>query len=271
MTSELNMPTLSILIVSCDHYADLWKPFFALFWKNWPDCPYKVFLGANFNKFDDARVIHLLIGQEKGWSENARLMVEQVPSEYVLLLLEDFFLRSDVNNNLIIQCLMSLSELDGGYMRLKPFPKPDRKLALSPGIGLIECGAPYRTALQAAIWEKTTLLTLLKNGETAWDFELKGSRRSDDITKGFYSTWKPLINYEAGVTLGKWLPHVLERCIKQGIEVDTGARSVMSQREENIWKLHQVINFLYYSIPWKPRRKVGDFLRWGKLLPPRSI
>ena len=34
----------AILILSCDKFSDLWKPFFDLFWKYWPDCPYNVYL-----------------------------------------------------------------------------------------------------------------------------------------------------------------------------------------------------------------------------------
>jgi len=37
----------SILIPSCDKYSDLWRPFFTLFWRHWPDCPFPVYLGSN--------------------------------------------------------------------------------------------------------------------------------------------------------------------------------------------------------------------------------
>ena len=34
----------AILIVSCDKYSDLWDPFFKLFFKFWPDCPFNIYL-----------------------------------------------------------------------------------------------------------------------------------------------------------------------------------------------------------------------------------
>ena len=37
----------SVLVPSCDAYADLWIPFFALFWRYWSDCPFPVYLGTN--------------------------------------------------------------------------------------------------------------------------------------------------------------------------------------------------------------------------------
>ena len=47
---------LSVLVISCDRYADLWRPFFELFWRHWPDCQGPVYLGSNFTDYSDPRV-----------------------------------------------------------------------------------------------------------------------------------------------------------------------------------------------------------------------
>ncbi len=39
---------LAILVCSCDKYADVWEPFFKLFFKFWPDCPYPIYLLSNY-------------------------------------------------------------------------------------------------------------------------------------------------------------------------------------------------------------------------------
>ena len=38
---------VTLLVPSCDRYADLWPTFFALLRRQWPDCPFRVVLGSN--------------------------------------------------------------------------------------------------------------------------------------------------------------------------------------------------------------------------------
>ena len=38
---------LAILVLSCDGYTDLWRPFFENFKKKWGDCPYDIYLLTN--------------------------------------------------------------------------------------------------------------------------------------------------------------------------------------------------------------------------------
>ena len=53
-------------------------------------------------------------------------------------------------------------------------------------------GAPYRTSAQSAIWRKSSLESLLVDGESIWEFEVLGSRRSDAL-EGFYAVWRPVM------------------------------------------------------------------------------
>jgi hypothetical protein len=69
---------ISVLVVSCDAYQDLWKPFFSCFFKFWPDCPFPVYLGANFKKYEDDRVQTILIGQDLDYSTNLLMMLKQI-------------------------------------------------------------------------------------------------------------------------------------------------------------------------------------------------
>ena len=260
---------LSILIVSCDRYADIWPAFFTLFWRYWPDCPYPVLLGANRQAYCNDRVATVLTGDDPSWGESTRRMVQQVESTHVLVMLEDFFLLKPVDADQVERCLSCLCSLDGGYLRLKPFPKPDRRVKGCPMIGEIDRGAPYRSALQAAIWRRDTLLRLLEDGESAWDMELFGSRRSDFLQAGFYSTWQSILVYEAGVTRGKWLPWAVKLCDREGIKVDLDMRPVMSAKEYRRQRGRRLLLDMFNRIPWRRRRPIGDLLRRVGLLPPR--
>src|SRR5438270_12060517 len=91
-TSEGERPSCSVLVLSCDSYSDLWRPFFTLFWRHWPDCPLDVYLGTNSTRYEDARVCSLNAGRGEPWSKRLRYFLNQMDSRYVLIMLEDFFL-----------------------------------------------------------------------------------------------------------------------------------------------------------------------------------
>jgi hypothetical protein len=261
---------LSILVISCDSYADAWPPFFSLFWQYWPDCPYPVFLGANQKGFSDPKVHSLMAGQDTGWSHSVRRMMEHLDGKYVLVLLEDFFFFRAVDTAHIASLFSSLVNLNGAYLRLKPFPRPDRTIPAYPNIGLIEPGAPYRVALQAAIWKKDVFLRLLKPGETPWQMELRGTVRSEHIPDTFYSVWKPALHYQAGITIGKWTPSALRRLKRENILLDLSARPVMTFDEALRRVASRGMNRVLNSIPWKIRRVIGNVLRNYGLLPARE-
>jgi len=262
---------LAILVISCDRYADLWPVFYHLLRKRWSDCSYPIFHGSNQVGSQELGVTNLLIGEDRSWAESARRMLERVPVPHVLVLLEDFFLRRQVRTDDIRKCHEALVKLDGHYLRLRPFPRPDRPVVSHPFLGEIEPGASYRTALQAAIWRRETLIRLLKDGESAWQMETRGSERSAAIPTGFYSTWRPVLHYTAGVTFGKWLPHVLHMCRREGAPLDLSRRSVMTRAEHLQWAWNVAKSSMANRIPWKPRRKLGNALRALGLIPPRSL
>jgi len=255
------MNLLTVLVISCDRYSDLWSPFFSLFWKYWPDCPYPVYLGANEKVFSHPGVRMALAGPDISWADSARRMMEMMPSQHVLLLLEDFFIRRRIASQEVNSVLQALIELNGGYLRLKPFPKPDQNVPAFPSIGLIKRGAPYRAALQAAIWKKDVFLRLLEQGETPWQMELRGSVRSGWLPEPFYSVWQPLIDYRAGVTLGKWTGAAIRQFRSENIALDFVTRPAMTFSEGMSREFSKVRSSLIRLFPWQWRRMVRDLIR----------
>src|SRR5512139_519426 len=93
------MPEVAVLVVSCDDYSDLWNPFFENFWRNWPDCPYPVYLGANHRQYSDSKVRSILVGDDHGWGRGLRLMLDRIRSSRVILFLEDFLILQPVSSS----------------------------------------------------------------------------------------------------------------------------------------------------------------------------
>ena len=94
----------------------------------------------------------------------------------------------------------------------------------------ISKGADYRLSLQAAVWDKQTLLELLREGESAWELELNGTKRTNDLGAPFLSVIgdSPIPYFCTGVVKGKWVKEAVKLCETEGIEVDLTARSMQT-------------------------------------------
>jgi len=260
-----------VLVASCDQYADLWPVFLSLFYRAWPDCPYSVYLGSNHLECNDARVKGILVGDDRGWGRGIREMLRRIESTHVLVLLEDFLLLSRVDTDLVLRLERQLIELDGAYLRLRPFPAPDYPLARYPLFGENALGAPYRCSMQVALWRKESLLDLLVDQESPWGFELNGARRSDISARGFYCTWSHVFNYYAGVARGKWIPYGVAVCRERGVFPNLTARPMMTPKENMQRTVRRAIHEVLSLVPWRLRDHGARWLRASALRRPRTI
>jgi hypothetical protein len=219
-------PSCAVLVSSCDAYRDLWKPFFTLFWRYWPDCPFPVYLGSNSATYQDDRVTTLNTVEES-WSKNLRWFLQQIDSSYILFLLDDFFLDRSVETVKLLQHLAALHALEGTALRLYPRPGPDLPIDGSQTIGQIHRLAPYRVSAQPAFWNRSKLLSLLRPNETPWEFEANGTLRSQSSDDGFYATYSPLLSYRHVVERGEWFWSAARKYETEFIGCDFQARPVM--------------------------------------------
>ncbi len=218
----------SVLVVSCDRYRDLWKPFFHQFWKYWPACPFPVYLVANSATWHDPRVCMLHAGVDESWSNSLKFFLSRIPSRYVLLLLEDFFLDGPVSNAAIANSLETLESLNGTVLRLVPNPPPDLAVRNHPGIGEIHRLAPFRVSAQPGIWNRSALMAVLRDGESAWEFEHCGTVRSQTDACGYFCMRATSLVYRHVVEQGKWFRAAARYYRKLNIGCDFGARPAMN-------------------------------------------
>lgn len=249
------MNKTAVLISSCDNYQDLWEPFFTLFFRYWPDCPYPVYLGTNHLIYDHPRVKTIGVGDDTDWSSSFRCTLEQIPCPYVIVMIEDFLPTKSVDTAKIDRLITYMEAKGAGCLRLFPCPGPDLLCLDNPEVGGISKGADYRLSLQAAIWNKQTLLELLREGESAWELELNGTKRTNDLDVPFLCVTgdSPIPYFCTGVVKGKWVREAVELCEKEGIEVDLTVRSVQTPvdrflRSEIISKLIGVIRNLFVPL-----------------------
>ena len=128
----------ALIIPSCDHYSDVWEPFFVQFFKYWPDCPFPVYLISNFRKYPDPRVNALLTGKDPGWGGSMRLALEIITTPYFIYMLEDIPLKEKTDTARILKLLSIVIDEQAAYLRLYPEPGPDLPYKNYAGIGLIK-------------------------------------------------------------------------------------------------------------------------------------
>ncbi|MGD0576318.1 MAG: hypothetical protein ABSB61_13295 [Anaerolineales bacterium] len=227
----MDSATTAVLVVSCDRYRDVWDPFFTLLFRYWPDCPYPVYLGANQETFPSDRVQPILIGPDQDWSSNLLRMLEKLPQPDCLLLQEDFLLSGVVDTPRVRDLVAYAQRKGAGCMRLMPIPGAEAACPDSEDIGVLPKGSDYRVSLQAAWWQKQVLQVLLRQGETPWQFEVRGSLRSGDLEFPFLSLLEgkgfPLNYFTTAVVRGYWDPEAVRYCRQEGIQIDLLARPVL--------------------------------------------
>jgi hypothetical protein len=226
-TQPADPSRIPLLVLSFDKYEDLWDPFFSFFWKHWPDCPFKVYLGTNSKTYDDPRVTSLHSGPEVTWATRVLRLVEQLDSEYVLLFLEDFLIEERVDSAEVLRLARVALDNELGCLRLAPNPPPSRPVYGHEDLGWILPGDPYRMSSQVSIWHVDTLRAVLKPEYSIWDFEYTGSLKGPVPSRPMWARYQPAIRYQHCVERGMWLPWGLRVCEQAGIPVDLAARPAM--------------------------------------------
>jgi hypothetical protein len=226
--------SIPILVASCDAYADLWRPFFTIFFREWADCPFPLYLGTNHLGYDDSRVTIVNIGDDASWTSGVASMLKRIGSEHVILFLEDFFLEERVDTSRI-QRLVDVARIEGlTCLRfVAHMPLAVRPVCAAPGypdLGIIEPDAPYRVSAQVAIWRTESLLRLLVPGADAWEFELFASKLSTRLCEPFWGVMETAIRYDQVVEKGRWKPKGLRAAAGAGLAVNA-SRPFFSEAE----------------------------------------
>lgn len=256
---------LAVFVSSCDAYSDLWTPFFTLFHAHWPDCPFEIFLGTNLREWRSGQVRVVRSGDDLSWADSFRAQLRQIPHEYVLILLEDFFFRRHVKTSDVVGCLERLIRLDGHVVYLTPRPRA-RGRQSDLGLASVSLDQPYRLSLQSAIWRRETLLKLLAPGESAWQFELNGTQRSRQFETGFYSARANVIPYRGllvhhVVERGKWFPHQAWQFGRMGIGCQFDKRGVLRWSETARYHCAVILSRTIEALPPAIRRLLDRTVR----------
>ena len=217
-----------VLISSCDDYSDLWEPLLQSYNKFWPDCPWKVNILTDSSRHYGYDCVITSLKDNLPWSSVLINCLENIEEEAVLLTLDDFFLKKRIDTYKLLNLYNSFCSDEVDVLRLVPRPSPKIKKRNS-SFSIIGSSEPYRVSTQASFWKVPVLLEILKDGENPWEFEINGSKRSQQYN--FYGCHKSIFNYyHHDVQRGKWFPWSLVFLKYHQFKIDS-RRKVMNPFE----------------------------------------
>lgn len=182
------------IVVASNDYVNVLPGFAYLFNKFYPNQEVTVVrydvrppkLPENFKQF--------AVGQQSNysWSGGLKHYLEQIDDEFVLLMLEDYYLDRPVDAGIIqtfknfMQYQPSIVKFDLTDDRLKVDHKPYIQTFESDeiyyeNIVVSDNNAPFLASVQAAIWRRDFLIAILNNKDDAWQFE-KNKRTKKYLT-----------------------------------------------------------------------------------------
>lgn len=252
------MQELSILICSSDKYQCLWNLNFDFLKKYWIDCPYEVHLGTDSLIDERYKTIINRKGKYLSWSSCLLEWLNQIDSKYILLMLDDFILRKRVNNHEISYCLNFVMSNNIDCLRLVACPQPFYRSENDRLFGQYDIRMPYLVSLQASLWKKDSLFSLLKEGESIWEFEKYGSLRAKEQDFTFYGVYKTVFDYGVHIVDGGKLLRTSIYNLpiaKYNLDFPTSLL-----KTELIILLKRLRHFLFYRLPTPLKIKVFTIL-----------
>ena len=247
---------VSIIVSSTDKYAELWDPFFKLLFSQWKslntvnsDLP--IYLISNKKEYNNPRVQNVKIPQEKSWSDNMLVTLENVKTDYTIILLEDFFINhldekrmADIlkvaQDNKIVY--IQLTDLGPEYTNGGRYEHLD---------GLFKKAKydDFRTSLSACLWRTEDLRFLLKSGENPWEFEsAPGNSRSQGMRGDFLQVLEnpPLVYLNMAFRGYLVNENVQKAKTELGITMEKGKLPLDSDHRFAMWFKIGLPQFLYW-------------------------
>ena len=216
----------TIIVCSCDKYADLLSPFGILWTRYWADCPFETVLvtetePANLQGFD--RVI--ACGAGGNWSSRLVAALKAITSKYVLMLCDDYYLAQQVDTAQILKRLGDMKRYNALNLRMIPNPVGG---TLYRDSDLLEYkkNTAYCIATQAGFWDREFLLSLAERTNSIWDLERKGSFMVGGETRPLLHTATKEFPFVDAVHKGYWEPFGKALVEREGIAYDFAKRNL---------------------------------------------
>lgn len=166
---------LTLLIMSCNSFSDLWDGQISQLEKFWKEHPKKVILVSDkktTKKYDDIEILVPEIEME--WSERLNWALKKVKTDYVFFTLDDYFLINDVKNDVINEYINLMEKKNYDYIRLRKRRKKDTGDPILNYYKLrdLSPNSNYAINLYAGLWRKEFFNYCSLKQKNAWQLEV---------------------------------------------------------------------------------------------------
>lgn len=224
----MNNTDCTVVVGSCDKYADLLGPFITLFRKFWPDCPFEVVLVTETDPHIDGFDRTIACGGGMNWASRMEKALGEVSTPAVMMLCDDYYLSAPVDTANILSRLMQMKALGAVNLRLIPNPVPKAGNSKPVDYGLFEYrkDTAYCIATQAGFWDREFLKGLLRGKASIWEFERYGSFELGDESRPLLVTPTKEFPFLDAVHKGHWEKFGVKCLADNGIDFDFSKRGL---------------------------------------------
>lgn len=248
---------MAILVVSCDKYSDIWDLFFKTFNKYWPDCPYRIYLGANKKTYNNEGVIQINTGEDLSYSENLVKMMDAIDMEHIIMWVDDLMLTEPVDTKHISEIVEYSIENRIDFVKLIPnFPYAYNEE--KHGIGRLPNGIKYQISIGVALVNKTFMKSVIAGKKTAWELEYEISKNIFKLNNlNIYSMCSALkkypLNYKNILGKGKVIRNSQAYVKKNGGGEITKKRGLQSFKDYAYYRAFMLFTWIMKKLQlyWK--------------------
>lgn len=246
---------VTVLINTCDAYADLWPLISASFKEYWPNRSVEIVLNTEILTDTNCDEFNVSIHNSTSnlWGERLLQTLEDIETEYVLMIFDDFILDDYFDEAVLIQLIEKMNSDDTiavFYLDTLDLPtSPD--CIHSSDFSLISIDADYRLNSAPGVWRKKDLQKFTRKNDTPWAWEAFGTYITRKYSKKFFQAVNTkFFSFDGrqggAIYRGKWVADVvLDKAKKYQLDIDFSKRGFANtstlEKRSFYWK----IKFLY--------------------------
>lgn len=171
-------PRAAIVVSSFDLFHDCWIPFFAIFRRFWPECPFPAFLITNHLRVDDGPYKAIQVGDDPGWGGALTKVLASLDYEYFFYFQDDHFLMGKVDHEQVNRDFEFLTNSEYemlSYRAVREMAEDDTRVSENYLAPSVEGRNGFH--LDPSLWRKERFQELLRPEENAWQFLSNGKKR----------------------------------------------------------------------------------------------
>jgi len=210
------------IVVGCKKHEQIAKRFFDLANIYWPEIAQSSFFCTDeYSEFQNG-FCHgsIVVETTNNYAERIKLGLSKIESDYVVLLLDDYYLTKTIDNVKFEELIDSLRENDIDYCKLVGLPRCHKRFKPIKQTYLVTQKTHYGISLQPSIWKKESLLKALElcTGTSAWEVEAAFSNYQKNSCSKCISFNKNYLSFKNGVLRGKLFPYTNKLLKKNNLE-----------------------------------------------------